>query len=1839
MPTIDDLISKYRGGGQSTAATTPRATQIAQSTSTPASQPGTIDDLIAKFRPETPESTGSTVHESTSTGSTTKANNGMSFQQRMAQAEYERKKQEGILVDDERKTAQNRRQSLIDELGQIENDSGWVTDEQTASTQAARRQAIVDELHGIDEQLGNPAQAYTQSDRVGSVFGGWAQRRGGNDLNALLTIGRAAGEAQARAQLNSTDQFLVDQMLGEDTRARAQQYEDAIHSDEYNAAWDKAYAVGDRWAEAGNQNLAYAKEGVNGAGRLAIGLGVGALDLAGDAVVNAVAPGAGQVAMATRVFGEAAREQRLKGGSQEQQLLAGTKAAAIEVLTEKIGGPFEKLYGKTLTGKMINTALDGIDNKVIRKALDMAADAFGEAAEEMLSDLANPVADYLLGLDDELKSWKDVGQSYDIQEILYDGLVGGILGLAGSATQVMGQGGQITPEQAAQIKEQAAQSAIQAVERKVAEYRAIYENSNGSTAAANAILRDPAALQSYIDQYGELQGKSRSEQAREIAANLRGEDVVQTPVEPVQTPRERMADQGVPTVDRPRGPAGPTQNEANVQQANQMRDTVLDFLTNPDAKPSAAREIVDDPKLRAVYEALTGEKLSDSRNKAKQQVLDRAKSDNPAPNEATADITSVLFGNEADQTGADATAFIQGLQNQNQPAPATAQEQTAPATEQPAQNGQRPVVEANTAEEYAERNFATETPQNRAQTMDADEGIPASTTTTERIVAQPQELNSQPTNTATQQTAQRREPTAPDGMKRSQTESNTLDTVAENLGGEQEPLYYTPITEKQTMTAAMNRANADRVGEMQNLMDKEMWTAEDIDTGLTLYGILKAESLESGDSTAANAWAKVVQEHGTRSGQALQAFSKWTRSAEATAVRASEDLESAAKDGTISQEEADRISNDIFGFAQDLDRVKDGDIDSIRDLILRQNEYRKTGTFVKKNFDKMLNEVQDFDWLREYATRQLMNIADDATVTADLGQKLKTWQVNAQLSRLGTFLRNIGGNVVFGTQDAFTQNGLGVALDWLVSKGTGKRTVGWDKGWFSSKARKGARDAFVRSVLEVAGDVDMTGKGNRYGTTANRTFKMSGNGFDRFMSRWEQLLAYSLTTSDRVSRGQIEASSQEGLENFDLTDEERAALSEELADYRLFQNKGTAYKLSKGTHDVLNILGVGGEVNGVTRTGGFGAGDLLNPYPGVPANLAVKALEYSPLNVIKGGRELVKLFKRVNQNKITTADGKTGGDGSAPTAKMQQQAVMDISRGMAGVPIIALLTALFKAGIAKNADDEDDLDAAAQKRAEGRTGVQLNLDAALRAFNGESAEWRSDDDLMSIGWLEPLNAFMAIASMIAEEDEDATKLSYAKDYFAGAIQSVLDMPVMGNIADAVDTFRYSDADKLGGKAADAAISLAGNAATGMIPAPVGQTARTVDKNYRDTNSNTAAGRVWNNLRNTIPGLRETLPVKRDGFGEEMEYGGNVGQRFLNNFVLPGAINTLRQSDASAEIERLHEATGANVYPYRNAPKSIGKGEDKVDLSPEMRREFHETEGAAYADAIDALMKATGWDALTEDQQTAALSEAKAAARNDAEDAAYESAGSEKRAKRDKWEGLDAGERTLYLVAKAETSSIFDKEGKVTSYEDLDKLLEKNGPYSKLSDKAREVMGTGTGMSRLDDMYDARGLGIKSETYYDAWSKYKDLNEADDKTAAAEELKTYISKMPGLSKSQKTWLTGNLNLYRVMPVETQTYDKFVGAGVKAESAETLAGSFRDITPVGDYKGVQNSQKYQAIASASYLTDAEKWAAFFALMNDNTKKCEEQARDVKAKGYTYDEWAAGSSYAVVKQQKGK
>ena len=903
-------------------------------------------------------------------------------------------------------------------------------------------------------------------------------------------------------------------------------------------------------------------------------------------------------------------------------------------------------------------------------------------------------------------------------------------------------------------------------------------------------------------------------------------------------------------------------------------------------------------------------------------------------------------------------------------------------------------------------------------------------------------------------------PTEPAGvMKRSQVESNTLQHLAEETGGQQGELYYPSYTEKQTLAAAQSRVSQDFTGEMNTLTDKASWSSTDVDSAFLIQGILQTDGVKTGDFSAAQAWSKVVKDRISRSAQALQAVAKWSRTGEAVFTNAIEEM---AKTG-LSTEEQGRVLTDIEKFAKRYDEttLRNGDrtaLDDkeIRQLILDMNAYRKTGTFGKNNFEKVLSQIKDVDWLHEFALRQLMAIPADYTNNPSLAQQLKTWQVNSQLSRLGTFFRNIGGNLAFGVQDTLAQDAFGIAIDALVSKATGVREVGLDKGWLSSKARQGARDAMLKSILEVSADVDMAGEGSKYGNNTNRTNKMTGSGFSRFMSRWEQLLGYSLTTSDRTSRGQIEEAVSEGVMNANrgltgvnnfvadqvindnklanaftkatgvqltgdrkidrglikenasqllnigdlsavpygnalldtlmqnqMTADRAAVIADQSADYRLFQNRGTAVKISKGLHDVLNYIGVK-DANGNS----FGLGDLINAYPGVPANLAVKSLEYSPANIVKGGIELVKLLSDVKH-------------GVEVDVGRQHQAVMDIARGLSGVPAIALLTALFRSGAVKNADDEKDLDASSQKAAEGRTGVQVNLSAAMRLLKGESGEWRDGDDLMSIGYLEPLNAFMAIASLVAEDtEEDPTLKSFAKStynhYIEGSIQSILDMPVMSNISSLIDTFKYSTAESIGEKAVEGTIEFAGNALSGMIPAPVSQLAKATDDTMRSTKGDTKLESVVNGILSNIPGLRQTLDPKLDAFGQEKKYAGTDLQRWLNTFVLPGSISEMNQTETGRLIERLYEDTGdPSVYPDRKAPKSFSvPGAEKLKLNTEQQFQYQTVYGQTAAQLVTDFMNGSGYDDLTSEQRVEIVNKLYGFAKNDAENAILEAAGME-----------------------------------------------------------------------------------------------------------------------------------------------------------------------------------------------------------------------------------------------------
>lgn len=228
---------------------------------------------------------------------------------------------------------------------------------------------------------------------------------------------------------------------------------------DFEARYEKVRGVGDEYfrkademKKRSEQQQKEAKEGLGGFGQFAVDLGIAGAQFAGDIALNAALPGAGLAAMGMRAAGSAAQEARQDGRDIDTQLNTGLKSAAIEVLTEKLFGLGSKAaYGSGLikNEKLINGIVNNLaKTNAGRTTLKLITGAAEEGAEEVLSDILNPVADRILKLDDGKGDWSDIGKDMDTQQMLADFLIGGTLGLFGAGTNVVN--GQFKAENAQQ---------------------------------------------------------------------------------------------------------------------------------------------------------------------------------------------------------------------------------------------------------------------------------------------------------------------------------------------------------------------------------------------------------------------------------------------------------------------------------------------------------------------------------------------------------------------------------------------------------------------------------------------------------------------------------------------------------------------------------------------------------------------------------------------------------------------------------------------------------------------------------------------------------------------------------------------------------------------------------------------------------------------------------------------------------------------------------------------------------------------------------------------------------------------------------------------------------------------------------------------------------------------------------------------------------------------------------------------------------------------------------------------------------------------------------------------
>lgn len=806
-------------------------------------------------------------------------------------------------------------------------------------------------------------------------------------------------------------------------------------------------------------------------------------------------------------------------------------------------------------------------------------------------------------------------------------------------------------------------------------------------------------------------------------------------------------------------------------------------------------------------------------------------------------------------------------------------------------------------------------------------------------------------------------------------------------------------------TAQQRTSTPERVrAEYDYLMQKQdSWTAEDAATGR----LVAKELFKSGDADGVTAMNKQLARVATNAGQVSQAFAITgtmrdaadpqsaveSATARIMAMKQENTTYGPGKTGQTFEQWQDSVAKEYTRLGMAVENIPDGDTNAMRDVIRQIAKSRKTtawfGTSDKltANAERILKKL-DFDTLKRIADTQIAAMPDDfrKRTKTEIAAGLRK---QSMLSSLKTFGRNIAGNAATGFLDSTSDSTTGYLVDSMLSKVTGKRTVGNDLAR-SKEYMNAAKDAadFASLCVELNVPIetdanaafDSATAANRSGKFIGKTFRSNGNFMMRFLYGYQKYMSYALEVSDKVFEGGTNSAVTESLNRLKdsgLSDADVQQLAEYTANRRTFKDatweedgKVHGSNMSRVAQNIKNI-GKGTDAEPFVSA----ATDVVMPFASVPMNVKQTGIDYK-IGIAKGAYEICKIISDARHGKeINVA--------------RQRQAVSDFSRGTTGLVLTGIMTVAAGKGIIQVHDDSDK-NKKAMEQSEGLSGAQFNWSAFSRSLDGGSEKWQSGDIVSSADFLEPFNDQMYLGAELAKDDAvreflenpgfETVKPAMAKAWAKGSLlstaSSFLDSPMMDGLSQMSDLIS-SAVTAVGTKNADdvknAAYEYAGSAASSFIPQFVRQAAQTKDGYYRDTRGEDSAEYAKNSVLNALPGASESLPKKINGFGEEQKRGG-----FVSNFLDPTNTQKLKLNEVSDDLAELSQSPDvSNIYPERQAPLTVKNAVgEEVRLTGEQRETYQKEYGEKASGYYKGLMGSKYFKALPDELKGDALQKAK-----------------------------------------------------------------------------------------------------------------------------------------------------------------------------------------------------------------------------------------------------------------------
>lgn len=588
---------------------------------------------------------------------------------------------------------------------------------------------------------------------------------------------------------------------------------------------------------------------------------------------------------------------------------------------------------------------------------------------------------------------------------------------------------------------------------------------------------------------------------------------------------------------------------------------------------------------------------------------------------------------------------------------------------------------------------------------------------------------------------------------------------------------------------------------------------------------------------------------------------------------------------------------------------------------------------------KIKTMVDGYD--KNFAVQEMLKTVKDIFPDA-WTRKVATLQTMAQLLNPKTFIRNIGGNTIFGGAEHVSQV-VAVPLDTAISWVTGGRTRLAPGVMVKAKGLvKGSKQAWREAMAGVS-----VGPNTQYDLNSVRThwFTLGGNGWDKAKTVGNRILGGLETSMNVALRVPDKAAFKAAFDNHLLNATKIAKVSEPTAEmidaathaglYATFQDTNLLSKFFVGTKKLLNMAGFN------VRGSRFGVGDMILKYPKTPSNLIARGLDYSPAGFVKVIFEASKPLFGV--------------------AFDQGAFVDNLSRAIVGTGgLVTTGYVLRKMGVI-TAEPEENRKANVLQKAIGIGQYRVNVSALKRlilSFDARQGRLKPDDTLVSYDWAQPLSMSLAMGANMADSKQDTDPASMALDMASAALETVTNQPLVSGLR---QTLQQRDPVQM---LANVAVDIPSS----FVPTFFNQLRQVSDNTSRDVYNGPFWQQMLNQVKARIPGLYETIPSQADVLGRQKQVYQDNSNNIFNVFFNPAFVSKYKPTPEAQEMLRLFSTTGEAGQLPREIGKSIDVSGTTIKLGSVQKRRLQTYIGTKTVSGMATLMKSSEYLNYTDEQK-------------------------------------------------------------------------------------------------------------------------------------------------------------------------------------------------------------------------------------------------------------------------------